>query len=299
MGNKIVNGNLKVTDGITTSNISSVGDLHLDSTPPYAVNIDSPTWIKGTIYPFTSESYNLGDESFLFNEVNAITYKFKKEENLSSPYLTTSGEDLVFHDRYGVDALKVSRNRLYTTGDIITNQTNYSNGSTTWTVKNDQYNEILVNSPNDTRIIDLFDTGSGSGDIQGMYLGGNLVAPLDDGVLNLGQYNRRFKSLFIKGLNVDVGNNMDYATFKTTNTNPKLVFQYDKGSLDLYVRRIVTNPIVDNVEDLATSTARFKNLYLAGNLSDGTNSISIANIQKKITVTDNGDNTIDITIPTK
>lgn len=38
------------------------------------------------------------------------------------------------------------------------------------------------------------------------------------------------------------------------------------------------SPAVDNNRDLGTSTTRYKDLYLSGNLSDGTNSTSISNI---------------------
>ena len=36
----------------------------------------------------------------------------------------------------------------------------------------------------------------------------------------------------------------------------------------------------DNSKDLGSSTVRWKDFYLAGNLSDGTNSVSVANIAK-------------------
>jgi len=44
------------------------------------------------------------------------------------------------------------------------------------------------------------------------------------------------------------------------------------------------SPITNNGADLGASNSRWKDLYLAGNLSDGTNSISIANVVGKSTV---------------
>ena len=46
----------------------------------------------------------------------------------------------------------------------------------------------------------------------------------------------------------------------------------------IYINDLYIASDTDNTIDLGTTTHRFKNLYLAGNLSDGTNQISIANI---------------------
>lgn len=48
----------------------------------------------------------------------------------------------------------------------------------------------------------------------------------------------------------------------------------------IYINDLYISSNTDNIIDLGTPTARFKNLYLAGNLSDGTNQVSIANIAK-------------------
>ena len=50
------------------------------------------------------------------------------------------------------------------------------------------------------------------------------------------------------------------------------------GNKTIYINDLYIASDTDNTIDLGTTTHRFKNLYLAGNLSDGTNQISIANI---------------------
>lgn len=73
------------------------------------------------------------------------------------------------------------------------------------------------------------------------------------------------------------------------NNNLYLSSDFDPATFDIYrVLKIIKNtidpgygniqPVVDNTTDLGTITTRFKDLYLSGNLSDGTNSISIAEI---------------------
>ena len=55
--------------------------------------------------------------------------------------------------------------------------------------------------------------------------------------------------------------------------------QFDGGT----VRAQNLVPIGNNLKDLGNSSQKWKDLHLAGNLTDGTNSISIANIQPKLT----------------
>lgn len=49
----------------------------------------------------------------------------------------------------------------------------------------------------------------------------------------------------------------------------------------IYINDVYIASDTNNAIDLGTTTSRFKNLYLAGNLSDGTNQITIANITSK------------------
>lgn len=50
------------------------------------------------------------------------------------------------------------------------------------------------------------------------------------------------------------------------------------NSNTIYINDLYISSNTDNIIDLGATATRFKNLYLAGNLSDGTNQISVANI---------------------
>jgi hypothetical protein len=61
------------------------------------------------------------------------------------------------------------------------------------------------------------------------------------------------------------------------------------------------NPLITNSYDFGTPSSYWRNFYLAGNISDGTNSIAVANIASKViaayasgTFDSNGEDTIDI-----
>ncbi len=43
------------------------------------------------------------------------------------------------------------------------------------------------------------------------------------------------------------------------------------------------NPVTDNTNELGTTNKRYKNIFLSGNLSDGTNSISVLDMVNKVT----------------
>ena len=57
-----------------------------------------------------------------------------------------------------------------------------------------------------------------------------------------------------------------------------------QNSTGLYIKRNEIYPSTNNYTSLGTATKKFKNLYLSGDLTDGTNSITIANIQEKVQV---------------
>ena len=66
------------------------------------------------------------------------------------------------------------------------------------------------------------------------------------------------------------------------------IYRFGSGTTDAYVAVLARNGSSnffragnDNVMDLGATNTRWKNLYLSGNLSDGTNSITIGNIANK------------------
>ena len=77
-------------------------------------------------------------------------------------------------------------------------------------------------------------------------------------------------ALAINGVRFEDNTNFDY-------------FQMDSsGARQLRLNFSVIHPVFDNLRDLGLNTQRWKNLYLAGNLSDGTNSVTIAELKAAV-----------------
>lgn len=118
---------------------------------------------------------------------------------------------------------------------------------------------------------------------------------------DLGQTSKKWRHLYISG-NVDFGDN---AIIKKDSSN-RVVIQFggnDKvkvGNTVTYFDTDVT-PVSSNTNDLGSSTYCWKDAYIAGNISDGINSVTVANIASKVTSSyasgtfdANGESTIDI-----
>ena len=77
---------------------------------------------------------------------------------------------------------------------------------------------------------------------------------------------------------------------------------FDTNTLNLFANSLIyvnANSFVPSTDDrtnLGSSSMKWKNLYLSGNLTDGTNSISVANIVNKQDATDNSLNTTSKTV---
>ena len=102
---------------------------------------------------------------------------------------------------------------------------------------------------------------------------------------SLGSSTQNWKNLYLSG-NIDFGNN---AIIKKDTSN-RVVVQFggnDKvkvGDTVTYFDTDVT-PVSSNTNDLGSNTYCWKDVYIAGNISDGTNSVTVANISTKVTST--------------
>ena len=118
---------------------------------------------------------------------------------------------------------------------------------------------------------------------------------------DLGQASKRWQRIYLSS-NVDFGDN---AIIKKDSSN-RVVIQYggnDKvkfGDTVTYFDTDVT-PVSSNTYDLGSSTYCWKDAYITGNISDGVNSVTVANIASKVTSSyasgtfdANGESTIDI-----
>ena len=110
------------------------------------------------------------------------------------------------------------------------------------------------------------------------------ILPDANGTRNLGSDTAQWKNTFINGA-ISIGglkiekDSSDRLAFYFSNT-PKVKI----GQLDTLFANRVT-PDASNTYDLGRASVYWRDLYLSGNLSDGTNTISIANIAHKDSLT--------------
>lgn len=118
--------------------------------------------------------------------------------------------------------------------------------------------------------------------------------------IDLGGSSRRFKDIYLKG-KVDLGNN---ATI-TRDSSDRINFNVGGDTIikvgsTSYIKASWV-PEGTSTYDLGSASNYWKNLYLTGNISDGANTVSVANIASKVTSSyasgtfdTNGEDTIDI-----
>ena len=128
----------------------------------------------------------------------------------------------------------------------------------------DTYNELRIQN-GDTRYFTINSSGL-----------------MPSGTRSLGSSSYKFLDLYLSG-KIDFGNN-NYIT----NTNNLMTFYYNNSAKFVvgssYVMSTTFIPTSTNSVDLGRSDYQWKDLYLAGNLTDGTNSIAVADIQSKIEI---------------
>lgn len=117
---------------------------------------------------------------------------------------------------------------------------------------------------------------------------------------SLGSSSFRWKNLYLGG-EIDLGNN---ATITKDSSN-RLNFNFGGNAIikvgsTSYIKASWV-PEDNNTHDLGSSSYAWKDAYIAGNISDGVNTVSVANIASKVTSTyasgtfdSNGQDTIDI-----
>lgn len=152
-----------------------------------------------------------------------------------------------------------------------------TNDGTNWTsitIDNDTYGIPSGDAPSNMVTTDTVQNISGQKTFTNglVYIHG--AQTFTDGKLFLGRGNSN------RGYGTEIlghpGNNTGvYLQFTLKNMNTGATAQ----ELKFTPSALVT--INNNAVDLGTSSAKWKNLYLAGNISDGTNSVTVANIANK------------------
>lgn len=158
-------------------------------------------------------------------------------------------------------------------------------GENTWSIQKDAASQLGIYSGT-TKIYNIQ---------------GGVFVSMTAGGADLGSNSRRWKDFYINGI-IDFGSN---AIIKKDSSN-RVIIQFngvDKvkvGDMSTYFANSL-DPNETNTFDLGSSTYCWKDAYISGNISDGINSVTVANIASKVTSSyasgtfdANGESTIDI-----
>lgn len=106
--------------------------------------------------------------------------------------------------------------------------------------------------------------------------------PFTNNYTSLGSSSYNWKNLFLSG-SIDFGNNAKIQKDSSNRVNILYnnAVKLKIGGGDAYFASAVV-PDSNGVFDLGNSSAKWKDLYLAGNLSDGTNTVNIADLKALI-----------------
>lgn len=116
----------------------------------------------------------------------------------------------------------------------------------------------------------------------GLKISRSNVLPTNTNYISLGNNSARYKDLYLGGIIYQTNYNVSWDNgiiFKNS-SNTTLFYIGSNGQPWVYGDIIPAG--TSGTKDLGNITHYFRDLYLSGNLSDGTNSITVANIGKKL-----------------
>lgn len=141
-----------------------------------------------------------------------------------------------------------------------------SNENVSWDITTDAYENLIVRR----NAAPLY------------YFGSSEVAPKSNNARSLGTNGLRWKNLYLSG-EADFGN--DAKINKDSSNRINILFggsSIIKVGSPSYVNASWL-PEANNTHDLGSSSYAWKDAYIAGNISDGVNSVTVANISTKTT----------------
>jgi len=160
----------------------------------------------------------------------------------------------------------------------LSNSIQFNSGAeseTTWSIQKDGTNQL----------------GIYSGTTKMYNIQGGAIYTLNTNGSNLGRSSNPFTDLYLKGkatFTTSNGNNfIENGTFRLNlDSNGKVVVGQNNNEIKFYdsnirINSTILRPQSDNTTDLGTTSYRFKDLYLSGVISNGTNSVAVADICKK------------------
>ena len=105
--------------------------------------------------------------------------------------------------------------------------------------------------------------------------------PISNNTYDLGSSSNAWKDLYLSGkLNIKNANDYDWGL--TVNSGGLLQIIGNDGAAKYHIFTNYIKPGLNNAQDLGQSTNLWRNLYISGNLSDGTNDIKVSEILKKV-----------------
>ena len=181
------------------------------------------------------------------------------------------------------NSLDLGSSSTYWKDLYLAGKTQYKNtsasGSATWQMYEDQYGQLSLERTYNGVTTKMFE------------FNGNTIKPVGSSG-NLGSSSQNWGDLYLNG-KVDFGDN---ATIIKDSSN-RVVIKYGNnekvkvGSVDTLFSNRVT-PDSSNTYDLGRSGVYWRDLYMSGNISNGTRSVSITDIAKVQSLADEYDNTI-------
>lgn len=212
-----------------------------------------------------------------FNNQNGV-YKWKLESNNNDFYIADAGNNIRFllrDSQLFTNNILPQHNGIRDIGSISSTYkdlflngkvdfgTKVSGRTNTSYITTDQYDGVGI-YVNGIRPINIYDNG--------IYLAKPILP--NTTTIDIGGTDKTFRDLYLSGnVNLSSAN----ANYKLLADGAWFDIKRDNTTVFQFYDTIIKSP-KDNYADLGVSGNRWKNLYLAGNISDGTNSVSVADI---------------------
>ena len=228
------------------------------------------------------------------NYIYLVPNESEEEANVYNEYIWLADEEA--YEKIGGVDIDLTNYVTLNTDQTITSTKTIADGKMLIFVTGDSGKYFYIK--NENNLFHFGATGIASPMVLDSYL--TNFSPMS-ATQTLGSSSRKWQHIYLSG-NVDFGDDAKI----TKDSSNRIVIQYGGnsiikvGSTSSYVKASWV-PEDNNTHDLGSSTYCWKDAYIAGNISDGVNSVTVANIAAKSvssyaygTFDANGEDTIDI-----
>ena len=244
---------------------------------------------NNNIIPYTNNSIDLGSSTSAYKDLylnGKLDFGTKVSGRTNTAYITTDQYDGIGFFVNGSKIINIYDNVIYFTKSAIPSASASIDLGSNSNLFKDLYlsgnaNAKTYTATNSTTNVNW---GVSSNQYSNMQferngapifsMSGQAFFPNSDNQRDLGTNDLKFRDLYLSG---NVSLSSANATYKLLADGAWFDIKRDNITLFQLYDTIIKSP-KDNYADLGVSGNRWKNLYLAGNISDGTNSISVADI---------------------